>query len=97
MTIHISNITRSIASARVGEEILIRIRDELGKHDVITVDLIDVITITTYCAKQIFGQLYKDLGVSEALRRMRMINASADVKTAIRLGIDASLSKMDGY
>ena len=48
--------------------------------------------MVTLCAKQIFGQLYKDLGATEFKRRIKLTNANEDIKAVIIEGITNAIS-----
>ena len=52
--------------------------------------------MTTFCAKQIFGRLYVELGREEYLKRVHLINLSEDVNFIIRIGITNAVKESKG-
>ena len=53
--------------------------------------------MATYCAKQIFGNLYVTLGASVFYDKIRIANASDDLRVIIRMGIAATINSKDSY
>ncbi len=80
-----------ISDEQTGLEILNLIKDALNK-DVVVVDLSDVKSMATFCAKQIFGKLYKELGSAPFYSKIQIKNANDDLKVIIRMGIVSALN-----
>jgi hypothetical protein len=76
-----------ITDKEIGDEILNRIKVALTQSKPVNIDLTGVITMATYCAKQIFGTLYLELGAENFFKDINISNASIDMKTLIQLGI----------
>ena len=76
-----------ISSQEVGEEIHKLLTSELDQHEVIELDLKSIKTMATFCAKQIFGQLYVKLTAEIFFERIKLINVNEDLQMIIRLGI----------
>ena len=55
--------------------------------DEVDVSMTHIVSMTTFCAKQVFGRLYVELGREEYRRRVRLVNVSEDVNFIIRIGI----------
>jgi len=53
----------------------------------VEIDMTGIMSMTTFCAKQIFGQLYKILGSSRFERNIILKNVSPDVLLIIKMGI----------
>lgn len=53
----------------------------------IEIDMTGIMSMTTFCAKQIFGQLYKMLGSSLFEKNIILKNVSSDVLLIIKMGI----------
>jgi len=81
-----------INDTQTGALVYQAISDELKKSSLpIDIDLAGVITMATFCAKQIFGKLYLELGQAEFFGRLILRNASSDLRFIIRTGIDSAL------
>ena len=61
------------------------------KNNMITVDLTGIISMTTICAKLIFGRLYKILGADVYHRNVHFIGKSEGVDLVIKMGIASAL------
>ena len=53
----------------------------------VEIDMTGIMSMTTFCAKQIFGQLYKMLGSSLFEKNIILKNVSQDVLLIIKMGI----------
>ena len=80
-----------VSSQEIGEEIHKLLLLELDQHEVIEVDLKSIKTMATFCAKQIFGQLYIKLSAERFFERIKLINVNEDLQMIIRLGILSTL------
>ncbi len=80
-----------ISDKPIGDKIYLQLNDVLSKGEIVTVDLENIRSMATYCAKQIFGRLYLELGPEEFFKRIKLINANDDVKLIIRIGIQNAL------
>lgn len=80
-----------ISDEKIGLEILNKIKNALRTGDVV-VDMSDVKSMATFCAKQIFGQLYKELGSGPFYSKIKIKNANDDIKVIIRMGIVSALN-----
>lgn len=80
-----------ISDEQTGQEIFSTIKKALTEGPVV-IDMSDVKSMATFCAKQIFGQLYKDLGPSEFYTKIQIRNANDDLKVIIRMGIVSALN-----
>lgn len=86
-TYNLNNYSPLITKKDLGEEIYQQIRDMLKVNDQIDVEMGQIVSMTTFCAKQIFGRLYVELGREEYKRRVHLINPSEDVYFIIRIGV----------
>lgn len=92
-TIKIKDFSTVVSDEQIGKKILETINEALSEHTTIYVDLEGVITIATFCSKQIFGQLCKKMGENSFFERIIFISASDQIKTSIRLGIWSALQE----
>ena len=61
---------------------------ELNPQDEqLEIDMTGILSMTTFCAKQIFGKLYKKLGSSLFEKNIILKNVSSDVLLIIKMGI----------
>ncbi|WP_460501843.1 STAS-like domain-containing protein [Hymenobacter agri] len=87
----LSEFGSAIVEKSVGEEIYHRVLAMLAANEIITIDLGKIITMATYCAKQIFGRLYIDLGSDVFFQRIVLANANKDLKYIVTTGIKNAL------
>lgn len=90
-SINLQNYAPIISDNNSGEEILNEIMESLKTNEVISIDMKGVKSMATFSAKQIFGKLYSDLGPENFFNRIEIINASDNIKTIIRIGIEGVL------
>lgn len=76
-----------ISDSAVGDEILHKILDLNPKEEEVEVDMESIVSMTTFCAKQIFGALYNELGAALFERHILLKNVSSDVLLIIKMGI----------
>lgn len=74
-----------------GAEILKEIQDLLTTEDIVSIDMNEIKSMATFCSKQIFGKLYLELGAENFFNRIEIKNATDNVKTIIRIGIESVL------
>lgn len=80
-----------ISDEDTGNRILGQIKSALAQNQNVIVNFDGVSALTTYNAKQIFGDLYVNLGAQEFYDKIGLRNASANIQTIIRLGINSSV------
>jgi len=80
-----------ISDEQTGLDIFESIKNALKSEDVV-VDMTDVKSMATFCAKQIFGKLYKELGPNGFYTKIKIKNANDDIKVIIRMGIVSALN-----
>lgn len=80
-----------ITSNTVGTDIYNLIKQNLNTEDEIEIDILGVKSMATFCAKQIFGALYIDLGSSNFFKRIIITGADEDLKTIIEIGIQNAI------
>lgn len=76
-----------ISDSAVGDKILNEILNLNPKEEEVEVDMESIVSMTTFCAKQIFGTLYKELGANLFERHVLLKNVSSDVLLIIKMGI----------
>lgn len=91
-TIFLFKFGAVINDTQTGATIYNTIKQALEKpSNQVEVELLGVITMATFCAKQIFGRLYVEMGQSDFFARLIMKNATSDLKFIIRTGIESAL------
>lgn len=80
-----------ISDEHTGQEIYAKIKNAL-LQDVIVIDMSEVKSMATFCAKQIFGQLYRELGSNIFYSKIQIKNANDDIKVIIRMGIVSAIN-----
>lgn len=63
----------------------------------VTIDMKNIKSMATYCAKQIFGRLYIELGQNLFSNNIIIKNASDNVKLIIQLGIRFAIESEPRY
>lgn len=76
-----------ISDENTGNEIFEKIIEGLQEQESVSIDLKEIKSMATFCAKQIFGMLYIKLGAAKFYDNVKMENVSEDLKTIIKIGI----------
>jgi hypothetical protein len=92
MELKLEKYGQIISDDELGKEIINQIRLLLKKSDKIIINFSGVISMATYNAKQIFGELYFELGSGEFFRRIQFKNVTSNLEYIIRLGIQDSIA-----
>lgn len=90
-TIELSKYGPVLSSKSVGEEIFTLIKSNLNQDSQLTIDLSAIKSMATFCAKQIFGRLYIELGSQSFFENIVIRGADNDLKTIIQIGIQHAL------
>ena len=93
-TVNLQSYAPIINDPSKGEEILNKIKSCDPSKNVVTVDFIGIVSMTTFCAKQIFGTLFKELGSETFLKNIIIKNASDDVYLVIKLGLEGTINEV---
>lgn len=80
-----------VSSKSVGQEIFDLINKELSENENVTIILNEIKSMATFCAKQIFGRLYVNLGSKSFFERITIKGADNDLRTIIQIGIQHAL------
>jgi len=84
-----------ISDKNIGNEIYSVINSFLLKNAAVNIDLSAIKSMATFNAKQIFGRLYVELGASNFFEKIRLSNASEDLKIIIQIGIQNALEDQE--
>jgi hypothetical protein len=82
-----------ISSKSIGKEIYELIDSKLSSMEIVKIELTDIKSMATFCAKQIFGRLYLKLGSEKFFERIQITGADDDIKTIIMIGIQNALEE----
>lgn len=93
-TINLREFGPVISDKEIGKSIYQMIKDITDKDEKVEVDLADIRSMATYCAKQIFGNLYVQLGAAVFYEKVLLKNANNDLKTIVNIGIQHALSEI---
>lgn len=91
--ISLSNYGPIVSSKTVGDEIYKLINLSLTKEKKVIINLESIKSMATFCAKQIFGKLYIELGSQQFFDRITLKGADNDLKTIIQIGIQHALEE----
>lgn len=80
-----------ISAKEDGDAIFNLINEALLVDSKIELDLGPIKSMATFCAKQIFGRLYLKLGSQNFFNAIVIKNATDDLKTIIRIGIQNAI------
>lgn len=92
MELKLEKYGQIISDDELGKVIANQILLLLKKNDKVIINFESVISMATYNAKQIFGELYFELGSDEFFRRIQFKNVSSNLEYIIRLGIQDSIA-----
>lgn len=81
----------AISDKKDGEKIFNEINKLLKENDILIIDFTGLVTMATFCAKQVFGVLYIDLGSKEFYRRLQLKNVNENLRLVLQLGIQSAL------
>lgn len=93
MTISLKEYGPLLSDKKVGEEILKRIKLDLQKSEVVNIDFTNITSMATFCAKQIFGNLYLELGPEKFFERIKFMKVNEDLKIIIKMGIQNAIEE----
>jgi len=82
-----------VADKDLGESIYIDIKILLGQNNDLTIDLKNLDVMTSFCAKQIFGSIYLELGPEVFFKKIKFINTSSDLKIIISESIQSAVTE----
>lgn len=91
MTIDLTQYAPVISDEQTGITIFKDIKNAICQDNTIVIDMTGIKSMATFCAKQIFGQLYKELGPNDFYSKIQIKNANDDIKVIIRMGIVSAL------
>ena len=86
-----------ISSKESGSIIYNLIKDSIPQENEVTIDMRSIKSMATYCAKQIFGRLYVELGQNIFSKNIIIKNASDNVRLIIQLGIRFAIESEPRY
>lgn len=93
MTIDLKKYGPLLSDKKIGDEIYQEIRINLDKATIINIDFKYITSMATFCAKQIFGKLYIEMGSEKFFERIKLMNANEDLKIIIKMGIQNALDE----
>lgn len=86
-TVDLSKYAPIISDKKVGEEIRNEIMQAHPQTEELEINMDGIISMTTYCAKQIFGHLYNLLGPAQFEQSIKFKAITEDVLLIIKMGI----------
>ena len=90
--IDLSKYAPSISEKEDGRQIYQMIIDANPSVNEVEIDMSSIKAMATFCAKQIFGTLYKELTPSIFYKNIKLRGVSKNVKLSIMLGIEGALT-----
>ena len=87
--ISLSSYAPVISTKQQGEKLYAEICQSNPRENQITIDFSDILTMTTYVAKQVCGQLYKDLGKQVFFKNIKFRNTTSGVSMILKIGISS--------
>jgi STAS-like domain of unknown function (DUF4325) len=95
MELKLAKYGQIISDDELGKKIADEISSLLKKNIKIIIDFSGVQSMVTYNAKQIFGELYLELGSEDFFKRIQLKNISSNLEYIIRLGIQDSINSRE--
>lgn len=93
MSIDLKEYGPIISDKAIGEKIYQLIKNEVSNKEIIEIDLNEIVSMATFCAKQIFGRLYVELGAEIFFERVKLLGANQDLQIIIKMGIQSALEE----
>lgn len=93
MKIELKKYGPIISDKEVGSEIYEIIAIKLEKGQSLEIDFSNIISMATFCAKQIFGKLYIELGAEKFFDDIKFQNVNDDLKIIIKMGIQSAIEE----
>ncbi|MVM33649.1 DUF4325 domain-containing protein [Spirosoma sp. HMF4905] len=90
-TIYLKHYGFVISDSELGQKIFDDIISALDEFNFLTIDFDEIISMATFCSKQIFGKLYLKLSSKVFFERVRIANATNEMRIVVRLGIEKAL------
>ncbi|WP_321343444.1 STAS-like domain-containing protein [uncultured Draconibacterium sp.] len=84
-----------ISSQSIGNDIYQLIKTSLKSDNKVVIDISNIKSMATFCAKQIFGKLYLELGSQSFFESIEIKGADDDLKTIIQIGIQHALEEKE--
>ncbi|MCX4291169.1 MAG: STAS-like domain-containing protein [Odoribacter sp.] len=94
-TIVVKKFGSIISDKETGNALLEELKQGLKENDEIILDLEGVISMATFCSKQVFGSLYLELGADSFFYKIKFKNATNDVLAIIKIGIQSALEEFE--
>ena len=94
MNIKISEFGMNITNEIIGEKLHKHIKENLDEESLV-IDFSEVQTMTTFCAKQIFGQIINEIGSEAFFGKFSFKNANDSIKAVLTIGISNSSPATD--
>lgn len=91
--ISLSNFSPIISDKHTGDRIYHMIKELHPESSVVYINMGDIKSMATFCAKQIFGKLYLELGPSVFYNNIKIQQATNDVQLIIKLGIQSAVNE----
>jgi len=93
MIIQLEKFGPIISDKKIGNDISKLIEKSLQSKKSIEIDFKNVISMATFCAKQIFGKLYIEHGAEFFFENIKMSNVNDDLKVIIKMGIQSAIDE----
>lgn len=90
-TIFLKDYGNVISDKNISSRILENLQSVLRANGEVTVDFTDVLTMATFCARQIFGKLYTDFGRENFIKKVSLVNANDTIKAIVSDAIKFSV------
>lgn len=94
-TISLKEYAPIICDKNIASTVYNTIKSALPDQNSITIDMGGIISMTTYCAKMIFGSLYIELGSDTFFKNVILKNASDDIQLIIKMGISSAIEQQE--
>ena len=87
--ISLTNYAPVISTKEQGARLLAEICESNPRENQIIIDFSHIMTMTTFVAKQVFGQLYKDLGKQVFFNNIKFRNTTPGISMILKIGISS--------
>lgn len=95
MEVTLRQFGTSIVTPERGKEVYDYLKTCYDKEEILVIDMGETISMTTYCARQIFGELYIELGAVKFYNTIKLKNLSEELALVIKMGIRKAIRELD--
>ena len=95
MEVTLRQFGASIVTPERGMDVYNYLKSCYDKEEMLVIDMSETVSMTTYCARQIFGELYIELGAVRFYNTIKLKNLSDELALVIKMGIRKAIRALE--